>query len=159
MDQYRQLRDSIASLIPQRAAILQGIVKAVDGITCTVTVGNIDIPDVRLRASELDNDQQLLITPKVGSPVILGSLSGDLTDLAVLRVDQAASVTINGGSLGGLINIADLTQRLNDLVQAFNTHTHSVTVSHPGGTFTTLKPAASASSFNRSDYEDTLVTH
>ena len=159
MDQYRQLRDSIASLIPQRAAILQGIVKAVDGITCTVTVGNIDIPGVRLRASELDNDQQLLITPKVGSPVILGSLSGDLTDLAVLRVDQAASVTINGGSLGGLINIADLTQRLNDLVQAFNTHTHGVTVSHPGGTFTTLKPAASASSFNRSDYEDTLITH
>ena len=159
MDQYRQLRDSIASLIPQRAAILQGIVKAVDGITCTVTVGNIDIPGVRLRASELDNDQQLLITPKVGSPVILGSLSGDLTDLAVLRVDQAASVTINGGSLGGLINIADLTQRLNDLVQAFNTHTHSVTVAHPGGTFTTLKPTASADSFNRSDYEDTLVTH
>ena len=159
MDQYRQLRDSIAALIPQRAAILQGIVKAVGGITCTVTVGNIDIPGVRLRASELDNDQQLLITPKVGSPVILGSLSGDLTDLAVLQVDQAASVTINGGSLGGLINIADLTQRLNDLVQAFNTHTHSVTVAHPGGTFTTLKPAASASSFNRSDYEDTLITH
>ena len=159
MDQYRQLRDSIASLIPQRAAILQGIVKAVGGITCTVTVGNIDIPGVRLRASELDNDQQLLITPKVGSPVILGSLSGDLTDLAVLQVDQAASITINGGSLGGLINIVDLTQRLNDLVQAFNAHTHSVTVAHPGGTFTTLKPAASASSFNRSDYEDTLVTH
>ena len=159
MDQYRQLRDSIASLIPQRAAILQGIVKAVDGITCTVTVGNIDIPGVRLRASELDNDQQLLITPKVGSPVILGSLSGDLTDLAVLQVDQAASVTINGGSLGGLINIADLTQRLNDLVQAFNAHTHSVTVAHPGGTFTTLKPTASASAFNRSDYEDTLITH
>ena len=159
MDQYRQLRDSIASLIPQRAAILQGIVKAVDGITCTVTVGNIDIPGVRLRASELDNDQQLLITPKVGSPVILGSLSGDLTDLAVLQVDQAASITINGGSLGGLINIADLTQRLNDLVKAFNAHTHSVTVAHPGGTFTTLVPASSASSFNRSDYEDPLITH
>ncbi len=57
MDQYRQLRDSIASLMPQKATILQGIVKAVNGITCTVTVGNIDIPGVRLRASELDDRQ------------------------------------------------------------------------------------------------------
>jgi hypothetical protein len=159
MDQYRQLRDSIASLIPQRAAILQGIIKAVEGITCTVTVGNIDIPGVRLRASELDNSQHLLITPKVGSPVILGSLSGDLADLVVLQVDQAASITVNGGSLGGLINIADLTQRLNDLVEAFNTHTHSVTVAHPGGTFDTLAPASPADNFQKADYEDTLITH
>ncbi len=57
MDQYRQLRDSIASLMPQKATILQGIVKTVNGITCTVTVGNIDIPGVRLRASELDDRQ------------------------------------------------------------------------------------------------------
>lgn len=159
MDQYRQLRDSIASLIPQRAAILQGIIKKVDGVTCTVTVGNIDIPGVRLRASELDNSQHLLITPKVGSPVILGSLSGDLADLVVLQVDQAASITVNGGSLGGLVNIAELTDKLNALVRAFNAHTHSVTVAHPGGTFTTLKPASSADPFNQSDYEDPLVTH
>lgn len=159
MDQYRQLRDSIASLIPQRAAILQGIIKAVEGITCTVTVGNIDIPGVRLRASELDNSQHLLITPKVGSPVILGSLSGDLADLVVLQVDQAASITVNGGALGGLINIVDLTDRLNRLVEAFNTHTHSVTVAHPGGTFDTLTPTSPADNFDKADYEDTLITH
>ncbi len=159
MDQYRQLRDSIASLIPQKATILQGIVKAVNGITCTVTVGNIDIPGVRLRASELDNRQHLLITPQVGSPVILGSLSGDLADLVVLQVDHAASVTVNGGALGGLINIAQLTDKLNALVNAFNAHTHNVTVSHPGGTFTTLTPGSSADTFNKDDYEDTTVTH
>ncbi len=159
MDQYRQLRDSIASLIPQKATILQGIVKAVNGITCTVTVGNIDIPGVRLRASELDNSQHLLITPQVGSPVILGSLSGDLADLVVLQVDHAASVTVNGGSLGGLINIAQLTDKLNALVDAFNAHTHNVTVSHPGGTFTTIPPSSSANPFNKDDYEDPLITH
>ncbi len=145
--------------MPQKATILQGIVKAVNGITCTVTVGNIDIPGVRLRASELDNSQHLLITPQVGSPVILGSLSGDLADLVVLQVDHAASITINGGSLGGLINIAQLTDKLNALVDAFNAHTHNVTVSHPGGTFTTIPPSSSANPFNKDDYEDPLITH
>ncbi len=159
MDPYRQLRDSISSLMPSRAAILQGIVKSVSGITCTVTVGNIDIPDVRLRASELEDSSHILITPKVGSPVILGSLSGDLTQLAVLQVDHIDTITVNGGSLGGLVNIAQLTDKLNALVRAFNAHTHSVTVAHPGGTFTTLNPSPTADNFNKDDYEDPLVTH
>jgi hypothetical protein len=159
MDPYRQLRDSLSSLIPSRATILQGIVKAVNGITCTVTIGSIDVPGVRLRASELDDSSHILITPKVGSPVILGSLSGDLSNLVVLQVDHVASITVNGGSLGGLINIAQLTAKLNRLVDAFNAHTHSVTVAHPGGTFTTLAPGSSTPSFNKKDYEDTTVTH
>lgn len=159
MDPYRQLRDSITSLIPAKATILQGIVKDIDGVTCTVTIGSIDIPGVRLRASEMDDEQHLLITPKIGSPVIIGSLSGDLTDLVVLQVDHVQAITINGGSLGGLINIEDLTDKLNDLVRAFNAHTHSVTVAHPGGTFTTLAPTDNADTFSKDDYEDPLITH
>lgn len=159
MDPYRQLRDSLSSLIPSRATILQGIVKAVNGITCTVTVGNIEIPDVRLRASELDNDQQILITPKVGSPVILGSLSGDLAELVVLQTDQVQAITVNGGNLGGLINIAQLTEKINNLVNAFNKHTHQVTTTSSGGTFTTIPPLAPAENFKKDDYEDKSITH
>ncbi len=159
MDPYRQLRDSLSGLVPSRATLLQGIVKSVSGITCTVTVGSLDIPGVRLRASELDDSSHILITPKPGSPVILGSLSGDLADLVVLQVDHIDTITVNGGSLGGLINIAQLTEKLNALVKAFNAHTHDVAVSHPGGTFTTLPTDTSAASFNKSDYEDPLITH
>lgn len=54
MDQYKEL----ASLIKQassggsRVTILQGIVKEVSGVTCTVEIGSLTVSDVRLRASE-----------------------------------------------------------------------------------------------------------
>ena len=122
MDKFRELAERLKGLAPQSGAIFQGIVKALDGCTCTVTIGEIDIPDVRIRASEtaLDNTQ-MLVCPKIGSAVILGSLSGDYTDLAILSVDEIDHITINGGKKGGLINITDLVNRLNTIEQDINT--------------------------------------
>ena len=101
----------------------------------------------------------MLITPKVGSAVTIGSLSGDLTELVVLQVDHIETIVINGGKLGGLINIGQLTDKINELVESFNSHTHQVTVSHPGGTFTTVKPMESAKTFDKGDYEDDKIKH
>lgn len=160
MDGYRELRERLQELTRRRGAtLLQGIVKAVDGRECSVEIGSLTVPGVRLRASAVERDGELLVVPKIGSAVIVGSLSGDLGELAVLGVDAAETVTVNGGSLGGLVNIGELTERLNALVEAFNSHTHQVTVSHPGGTFTTVKPGGQAKKFVRGDYEDEKVTH
>ena len=57
--------------------VLQGIVKSVNGSTCDVEIGSLLVPDVRLRASETDDNGEMLIVPKVGTAVIIGSLSGD----------------------------------------------------------------------------------
>lgn len=161
MDDYRQLQEHLRNVAGGRKtiSIYQGIVKSVDGNLCEVTVGNINIPGVRLKASELDDDGLMLITPKVGSAVTIGSLSGDLTELVVLQVDHIETIVINGGKLGGLINIGQLTDKINELVESFNSHTHQVTVSHPGGTFTTVKPMESAKTFDKGDYEDAKIKH
>ena len=161
MDDYRQLQEHLRNVAGGRKtiSIYQGIVKSVDGNLCEVTVGNINIPGVRLKASELDDDGLMLITPKVGSAVTIGSLSGDLTELVVLKVDHIETIVINGGKLGGLINIGQLTDKINELVESFNSHTHQVTVSHPGGTFTTVKPMESAKTFDKGDYEDDKIKH
>lgn len=161
MDDYRQLQEHLRNVAGGRKtiSIYQGIVKSVDGNLCEVTVGNINIPGVRLKASELDDDGLMLITPKVGSAVTIGSLSGDLTELVVLQVDHIETIVINGGKLGGLINIGQLTDKINELVESFNSHTHQVTVSHPGGTFTTVKPMESAKTFDKGDYEDIKIKH
>ena len=161
MDDYRQLQEHLRNVAGGRKtiSIYQGIVKSVDGNLCEVTVGNINIPGVRLKASELDDDGLMLITPKVGSAVTIGSLSGDLTELVVLKVDHIETIVINGGKLGGLINIGQLTDKINELVESFNSHTHQVTVSHPGGTFTTVKPMESAKTFDKGDYEDVKIKH
>ena len=89
-----------------------------------VEIGSLLVSDVRLRASETDDNGEMLIVPKVGTAVIIGSLSGDYSSLVVLAVDHVESITINGGKLGGLINIEDITKRLNELVKAVNSHTH-----------------------------------
>ena len=159
MNEYSKLKEYLSGFGGKGIAITQGIVKSVTGNLCDVKIGNIVIPDVRIRASELDDAGEMLVTPKIGSAVILGSLSGDLSQLVVLRVDHIESIIINGGKLGGLVNIEQLTDKINELVNTFNTHTHNVTVSHPGGTFTTVTPGSSASSFNKDDYEDENIKH
>lgn len=161
MDNYRQLAEGLRAAMGGRTVHLyQGIVRAVDGCLCEVEVDGLAVPGVRLRASETDDGGQLLVVPKVGSAVIVGSLSGDLAELAVLAIDKAESitltattVTLNGGKLGGLVKVAELTQKLNELVQAFNGHTHT------GTHGPTSPPVSQAKAFSKDDYEDTTVKH
>lgn len=163
MDQYRRLRDNLMQMMGagKEITIWQGIVKSVEGTTCTVTFGKIDVEGVRLRASLAENESHLLIVPKVGTAVVVGSLSNDLSLLVVLAVDEVESITINGGKLGGLINIESLTQKINELVRTFNNHTHQVstTGSATAQTGTAAAVTSKASELNKSDYEDVKVTH
>lgn len=159
MDDYRELRDRLTAIGGKDITIYQGIVKKVHGCLCDVEIGRIVIPGVRLRASETEDQGAMLLTPKIGTAVTVGSLSGDLSQLVVLQVDHIESIVINGGKLGGLINIEALTDKINELIQAFNNHTHQVTVSHPGGTFTTVQPASTASTLDRKDIEDVSIKH
>lgn len=154
MDRYKELAELIKGAGGKASmTIMQGIVKRVNGVMCDVEIGNMEVPDVRLRASESDDNAQLLITPALGSAVIVGSLSGDLTQLVVLAVDKADSILINGGKLGGLINIEQLTSKLNDMVQVFNSHTHQ------GVHGPTSPPLKMTQPFQASDYEDKKVKH
>jgi hypothetical protein len=163
MDQYRRLRDNLMQMMGagKEITIWQGIVKSVEGTTCTVTFGTLDVEGVRLRASLAENESHLLIVPKVNTAVVVGSLSKDLSLLVVLAVDEVESITINGGKLGGLINIESLTQKINELVRTFNNHTHQVstTGSATAQTGTAAAVTSKASELNKSDYEDTKVTH
>lgn len=161
MDEYRELAERLREIGGARqATLMQGIVKALDGLTCSVEFGGITIDGIRLRASEADNDSHILIKPKVDTPVIVGSLSGDLRELVVLVVDQveeievhSTKITINDGKNGGLINISDLTTKINELVNAFNSHTHQ------GAHGPTGIPLTTANTLNTSDYEDTSIKH
>jgi hypothetical protein len=154
MDNYKELAQLVQVAAGKASlTLMQGIVRKVDGCLCEVEIDNMTIPDVRLRASEKTDDEQLLIVPALDSAVIVGSLSGDLTQLVILAVDRSEQIIINGGQLGGLIKIEQLTQKLNDLVQAFNTHTHQ------GYHGPTGSPLRRAEIFYKSDYEDRQVTH
>lgn len=169
MDKYRELGENIRDIggAGRKITIYQGIVNSVDGNLCEVQIGNISIPDVRLRASETDDDSEMIITPKVGSAVIIGSLSGDLSQLVVLQVDKIETIVINGGKLGGLINIEQLTQKLNTIEDDINTLKNAISgwipVAQDGGSALKTSISAWASQTlvksQRGDYEDETIKH
>ena len=177
MDKYKELADNLRRVLGNKGvAISTGIVKSVSGILCEIEVGKLVVPDVRLRASETADDGEILLVPKVGTAVVFGSLTGDLSQLVVLQVDHVESIkatgciTINEGKLGGLVNIEDLTDKLNGLVDKFNNHTHmldigTVVVQGSPATQSNASPIivpsidSAAEKFNKSDYEDTNIKH
>ncbi|MDR1274596.1 MAG: hypothetical protein LBK12_08600 [Odoribacteraceae bacterium] len=79
-------------------------------------------------------------------------------------------MTINGGTLGGLVRIEALTSKINDLIEAFNAHTHELL---PGAVAVTGSPTAQSNpapvmvpaitsqhpAVSVSDYEDEHVKH
>lgn len=121
MDPYRELLERISRAKEESAPLLyQGVVTQVSDLTCEVEIDGLSVPDVRLRASTEVDGAQLLLRPAVGSAVIVGSLSGDLDQLVLLSMDRAEEVIINGGKLGGLVKIAELTDKINLLERELN---------------------------------------
>ena len=166
MTPERRLADNIKRLNPTSMWLTQGEVVTVEDLTCTVKIGDAEIEGVRLRASLTGRDRQILTVPKVGSCVTLGCLTADLNNLVILQVDEVEKIIVNGGELGGLIKIQELTDKINTLVEAFNSHTHllpagAVKTSAGPSTNPVNVPAITkkAAKLNKKDYEDETIKH
>jgi hypothetical protein len=153
------------------SAVFPAKVTAVSGNTCEVLVDdNTTLTDVRLLAVINSETSNMLITPKVGSYVLVTDLSGGkLNDLAVLQFSEIEKITINGGTLGGLTNTPKLVEELdktNDLLEAIiNVINSTVPITEPGnGAASALQAAlktaiASKQLGDFSEIEDTKITH
>lgn len=154
-------------------------VKDVKDDACTIMIEDLELTDVRLRSVLNSEDNKIVITPKKDSTVLVADLShGEMRELVIVQYSEVEKVevciggsaievsdgdiTINGGKNDGLVKIVELTNKLNELVDAFKNHTHSVT----GNTSSGEPIAANAmmitsvvNPFNKSDYEDTKITH
>ena len=150
------------------SALVVAKVKNVDGQTCTVTIDELELVDVRLRAVVNDEDSGILVTPKVGSFVMITDLSnGDNRDWAVVMYSEVDKVEFNGGQNGGLINIKDLVSHINTIEDDLNNLKTAMSswtpVAQDGGA--ALKGAISAwtgqsiTKTKKSDIEDDKITH
>lgn len=188
MDIYGQIAQVIRNIAGVKvggATIFPAVVKQVNGAVCTITIGDLDISDVRLRAV-INNDQdQILRIPKANSQVLVADMSGgEFRELVVIEQSQTekidltigqttlviedGKITINGGNLNGLVKIQELTDKLNNLVTWCKNHTHGGVITAVSGgsgapavgtTGKTATPTSSPSDFNKSDYEDTTIKH
>lgn len=178
MDTYSQIKQTLMGInAPSGQLCLSGEVKSVEGSTCTVDVNGIALKGCRLRAL-IDERDHVLLCPRIGSQVLLLDLSnGQKRHLLVLRCSEVervqmqigstklqidnAGVVINGGELGGMVKINQLTQKLNALVNTYNAHTHTVATTGTAAaqSGTAAVTASTAQPFNASDYENTKVKH
>src|SRR5690554_6062142 len=72
---------------------IQCEVVSVEGISCTVIIaGGLELSDVRLRATLAMGDNQLLITPKVGTKALVLSVDGTLNDLTLIKCDEVEKI-------------------------------------------------------------------
>lgn len=166
-----------------------GTVKEVDVKEGTCTVerdGSPELHEVRLNAV-IDEGvtDTFTVIPAKGSFVWVISLGEATEGLVVatskiervmirtggIMVDVSADgVVMNGGKLGGMIDTAKLTEKVNELAEAFNGHTHTI----PSGGISTQGSASAqstvtpvtvpavgkkAAKLNKGDYEDEKVKH
>jgi len=102
MDKYALLGELLRSnsnLSALNGKLMVATVKEITGESCTVDINGLEVTDVRLKATINESGNYLLLIPKVGSMVLLGSFSGDYRDLAVLKVDEAERIEYCQGCL------------------------------------------------------------
>ena len=162
----RAMRDTLD--IPEQVVL--GEVTAVDMTKQTATIkldteGNVTY-DVRLKAIIDENEAGFVVFPKVGAKLLAAKIYNN-DDYYMLTCSENQEVWINGKANGELINITEITSKLNNLVSEvnslksyINTHVHSG-VTTGGGTSGSPAPTytGSFSQFNEDDYKDEKVKH
>lgn len=176
-EQIRErLREMAGSYAPAVSNIAQ--VQSVNEAECTCVLvddDGLEFFDVRLRPVTGKNKSFLQI-PKEGSFVLAVRVE-DSDDWMIVACDEVEKVQLivgsmdvvitendvlfNGGMLGGIIKISELTAKLNELVNTFNAHTHAVattgTAAAQSGTAAPTTQVAKI--FKKSDYEDETIKH
>ena len=117
MDKYRRISELMKGFQQSGQVFFPATVESVEGNTCTVNVDSLSISDVRLKATTTKTENQVLLTPMVGSDVLVGSFSGDLNNLFVMSADviDRIEITCNGQNL--MQNISDLIGALSGMLQ------------------------------------------
>jgi hypothetical protein len=140
MDRYRKLGDALKGLFPEGSKplpLFNAEVVSIEGQSCTIRLDELEIDGVRLKATINESGDKLLLTPPIGSMVLVGSLSGDFKDLAVVSVDQFEKLEYQQSGLNILIDGTDgkiaisndssdlkgIFQSLADLLKQFKVYT------------------------------------
>lgn len=146
MDSYKKLIDVLKQAVGgnNNIPLVIGTVTAITGESCTVDFGTetepLEITEVRLKSTINEAGNYLLLIPKIGSIVTCGSITGDMKDLCVLKVDEAEQLQyIQDGlqividSTDGKVSIKNGTVSLVDLFQSVATIIRQLKVYTPAG--------------------------
>lgn len=77
-------------------------------------VDNLEYYDVQLGLGAL------CIYPKPGTTSLVGIIEGQETDAFLISAEEVDEIVLNGGTLGGLVKVGELTERLNLIEKDIN---------------------------------------
>lgn len=87
---------------------IQARVVSLEGDSCTIKLASgLELDEVRLKATINGGNNFFLIRPKVGSKVLILSITGKLDDLMVLRIDEIENIEIQQNDLKVLLDSQD----------------------------------------------------
>jgi hypothetical protein len=156
----RMLRQALRNLgrSDRLLPALNGNVKSVDEgrYTCEVLLDDGSIITAALTCGEMAKG--IVQIPKLNSDVVV--ICFDKINSFVVICDEIDRIIINGGELGGLVKIQELTDKINELVDVFNSHSHDVATTGTAAAQTGIaSPITSpAIKFNKNDYENSTIT-
>ena len=169
MDIYAKIANQLRDF--QRAGrtpmIFPCKVVSVEDNTCTVDFDGLQLSDVRLSATVDSAIEPIIITPAIGSTVVVVDLSGEMRELCVLLYSSVQSINIMGGHNGGLCitpklveNLNKLTARVDGIIDAL---TNSATTPNDGGSaYKAAIVTALSSLTDKEDFsaiENTCICH
>lgn len=135
---------------------------SVSGNICEVSPINGEANITGVRLSSEDDTTNILITPSVGSVVMVGMLND--AEGIVIMFGKVSSVKIRGDQYGGLVEVAQLISKINALeskvntiIAAYNTLVLPVSGATAGPPAVPIAPPLTPTV--RSDIENTAVTH
>lgn len=124
MDKYREIAELMKGFRLSGQTFFPATVESVEGMTCTVKVDNLSISDVRLKATNELSDDNVLLTPAIGSNVLVGSISGNFDSLFIVQADSLSEaflkvgemsfkldkngIVLNDGNNNGLVKIGEM---------------------------------------------------
>lgn len=106
------------------------------------------------------------IYPKLGTNCLVAIVEGQETDaflvaaenIEEMEIKASTTVTFNGGGLGGLVKVKELTDVINDMVSKFNAHTHQVMGVTPGsGSVVAPAPISTMKNLQQTQIENERV--
>jgi hypothetical protein len=169
MDKEARVVELLKNLMQNKGQLFfTAEIVSIEKNTCTIKVDNLTLSDVRLKPTTDQLEDDIILTPAVGSSVLVGSFSGDFSNLFVLQSDtiSAASLKIgsisvnidkngivcNDGKNGGTLNINELISWMNNV--AADMKTIATGLAAVPYTFVPVTQPP-----NKTSLEDTKVTH
>ncbi|WP_271783866.1 hypothetical protein [Aquimarina algiphila] len=109
MDKIAQLRQKLQEAVgvTPNLPIMATVIDIQDDHCSVKLTSGLELTDVRLKATISEGNEFMIITPVIGSDVMLLSSTGNLDNLTVIKVDQVQKIEIRQNGLQIITDSSD----------------------------------------------------